>query len=947
MKLKYLQSQLKFPYWENSKKPKEKRWIGSAFMTLIMAFFFSPVFAQTTSIIGFTLVNAETNEDLMPLMDGDELVLSMLPTKYLNIRAEIDGEVPGSVVFQLNETDPFRIENVVPFALAGDNEGDYHPFTPPVGMHTVTATPFSESAGKGDTGKSMTISFKVVSGKMIGFTLINADTDEAIQPLKNGDKINLKGLPTENLNIKAEFEGKDIGSVVFGLNDQEKFRTENFYPYALVGDTDGDYNGFTPPFGMHTVTATPYTKANGQGMNGMSISVTFEVTDCDVDGAEVSTLAGETTVYTCPGDGVDDIIMVMNSSDSPSNYAYVVTDENLNVLGLPPGNEVNVEGAGEGICLIWGLSYTGNVTIKVGDNVGEVEGLTDECWDLSDNYVKLIRDMPDGGTVSTTAGDTVVYTCPGDGIDDVIMAMHETASNSNYAYVVTDENLNVLGLPPGNEVNVEGAGPGTCLIWGLSYTGNVTVKVGDNVGEVEDLTDECWDLSDNYVKLIRDMPDGGTVSTTAGDTVVYTCPGDGIDDVIMAMHETESNSNYAYVVTDENLNVLGLPPGNEVNVEGAGPGICLIWGLSYTGNITIKVGDNVGEVEGLTDECWDLSDNYVKLIRDMPDGGTVSTTAGDTVVYTCPGDGIDDVIMAMHETESNSNYAYVVTDENLNVLGLPPGNEVNVEGAGPGICLIWGLSYTGNVTVKVGDNVGAVEGLTDECWDLSDNYVKLIRDMPDGGTVSTTAGDTVVYTCPGDGIDDVIMAMHETESNSNYAYVVTDENLNVLGLPPGNEVNVEGAGEGICLIWGLSYTGNVTVKVGDNVGEVDSLTDECWDLSDNYVKLVRDKANCTSESLFTSILTGNNLRKSASVSVFPNPFIQEINISLDKDFSQPAGVKLFNATGKEVFFQNFGADYKERFIQLEVSDQLLQKGIYFLNVIGVAGDIETLRLMKE
>nr|MBX2841677.1 hypothetical protein [Flammeovirgaceae bacterium] len=370
MKLKYLQTQLDLADWVSSKKLNKKTSIWFPLMVIILAFFVSSVNAQTTSITGFTLVNAETNEDIMSLMDGDELVLSMLPTMYLNIRAEIDGDVPGSVVFKLNETNPFRIENVAPFALAGDTDGDYYPFTPPVGMHTVMATPYNKSAGKGDAGNSLSISFKVVSGKMIGFTLINADTDEAIQPLKDGDKINLKGLPTQNLNIKADFDSKGIGSVVFGLNDQPKFRTENVYPYALVGDTDGDYNGFTPPFGMHTVTATSYAMANGRGMKGQSMSITFEVTDCDVDGAEVSTLEGENTIYTCPGDSIDDIIMVMNSSDSKADYAYIVTDPDLNVLGLPPGNEVNVEGAGAGTCLIWGLSYTGNITVKVGDNVG-------------------------------------------------------------------------------------------------------------------------------------------------------------------------------------------------------------------------------------------------------------------------------------------------------------------------------------------------------------------------------------------------------------------------------------------------------------------------------------------------------------------------------------------------------------------------------------------------
>ena len=38
------------------------------------------------------------------------------------------------------------------------------------------------------------------------------------------------------------------------------------------------------------------------------------------------------------------------------------------------------------------------------------------------------------------------------------------------------------------------------------------------------------------------------------------------------------------------------------------------------------MGDNAGTT-ALTDDCFDLSDNYVKVIRDTPDGGTVATAA--------------------------------------------------------------------------------------------------------------------------------------------------------------------------------------------------------------------------------------------------------------------------------------------------------------------------------
>jgi len=137
-------------------------------------------YAQNSSITGFTLVNAETDEDIMPLQDGDELILSMLPTSYLNIRANVSEEKIGSVVFRFNDTNPFRIENFAPYAILGDTKGDYNGFIPPAGEHTITATPYSESGGKGEAGESLTITFSVSIGMVTDFTLVNADTDEDI-----------------------------------------------------------------------------------------------------------------------------------------------------------------------------------------------------------------------------------------------------------------------------------------------------------------------------------------------------------------------------------------------------------------------------------------------------------------------------------------------------------------------------------------------------------------------------------------------------------------------------------------------------------------------------------------------------------------------------------------------------------------------------------------------
>jgi hypothetical protein len=79
------------------------------------------------------------------------------------------------------------------------------------------------------------------------------------------------------LNIRANTAPDKVGSVVFIL-DGQKVRTENGVPYALAGDSpSGDYHAWSLPLGDHTLTAIPYSKYNGIGREGGSLTIHFTV----------------------------------------------------------------------------------------------------------------------------------------------------------------------------------------------------------------------------------------------------------------------------------------------------------------------------------------------------------------------------------------------------------------------------------------------------------------------------------------------------------------------------------------------------------------------------------------------------------------------------------------------------------------------------------------------
>ncbi len=105
-----------------------------------------------------------------------------------------------------------------------------------------------------------------------GFVLVDADADADLRPLEDGDTI------TEGtITIRVETAPPIVGSVVFGLDDEPRFKVENEDAYALKGDDNGDYHAWLAEPGTYTLTATPYTEADGQGEAGTPLTIRFTV----------------------------------------------------------------------------------------------------------------------------------------------------------------------------------------------------------------------------------------------------------------------------------------------------------------------------------------------------------------------------------------------------------------------------------------------------------------------------------------------------------------------------------------------------------------------------------------------------------------------------------------------------------------------------------------------
>jgi|GEM_PF-2221346 len=287
--------------------------------------------------------------------------------------------------------------------------------------------------------------------------------------------------------------------------------------------------------------------------------------------------------------------------------------------------------------------------------------------------------------------------------------------------------------------------------------------------------------------------------------------------------------------------------------------------------------------------------------------------------WSCVVGAVGNVIVDVQHTTTAANlsYWYIITDADDNILewqNSQAGNTLDLSGAPAGECHIWGWSYQGLPDPIVGDNINSLSD--DGCEDISANFITVIREVPEGGTVSLPDGSTTVTAVAGDVIIDVV---HETTANNlSYWYIITDADDNILewqNSADGSTLDLSAAPAGECHIWGWSYAGLDDPIVGEHISTLSD--DIAEDISDNWITVIRSGITATEDEVFSQL------------SIYPNPATNHLNIDLQaRDGNATGYVVLVNTIGKAVTTQVIQAD--QRSIVFDVSQ--IPSGTYFINL---------------
>ncbi|MET7028803.1 Ig-like domain-containing protein [Sediminicola luteus] len=259
--------------------------------------------------------NKAPSVNFTTLVDGQQVTVGS--TVSIGVSAsDSDGSITKHQIFvngSLVDTDG---SNFTPHNIVGISAGN-HEIKAIVtdNLEATASKTINITAGSGQPSNPSNPSTPTIS-----FDLVNSTTNSTISSISNGTTLSSNNSKGVNIRANAPTNTK---SVVFKLTGAlSRNWTESFAPYALFGDTNGNYSSNNLPVGSYNLNAVAYSGGSGSGSVIANTTIVFNV------GNSSSTTA-KTLAYPNPVKSDGRISLKLPEGTSGS-YTYSVT----NSLGI-------------------------------------------------------------------------------------------------------------------------------------------------------------------------------------------------------------------------------------------------------------------------------------------------------------------------------------------------------------------------------------------------------------------------------------------------------------------------------------------------------------------------------------------------------------------------------------------------------------------------------------
>ncbi len=377
----------------------------------------------------------------------------------------------------------------------------------------------------------------------------------------------------------------------------------------VITDEDGLITSLPsgPPFALTgsgtSSTSYIYNICYGDGLAGLavdwpltSLSGCFDLSNPIEVNANVSDAGTITTdigsiITVCSSDGLQDEVVVINSTSYGQFTEYILTDALGNILAVQDSNVFNFEGAPLGVCYIYFVAWHGPLD---GDFVGSNLDALSGCFNIS-NSIEVNREAILGGNLTTEDGLSSFTICSGDGAPDPFTTiLSDNSSGYLEGWLLTDEAGVILDLPTGPDFDLEGFGPSTCHLYHITYApGLEGLEVGLNKVNLTG----CFGLS-TPIEVFKNFVSGGNLTFTGSGTSMDICSFDGISDLTEFVVTNNVGSSCDLVFTGLNGDILAIESDTLVDLDniGDGSGNMLVYSVCYNEPINnYAVGFNINK----------------------------------------------------------------------------------------------------------------------------------------------------------------------------------------------------------------------------------------------------------------------------------------------------------------------------------------------------------------
>jgi len=519
-------------------------------------------------------------------------------------------------------------------------------------------------------------------------------------------------------------------------------------------------------------------------------------------------------------DGESDFVSLEISDNGGTLNGWIIADEDGTIMQLPNNIEIiDFDELGVGTCIIYHISYEPMLTgLEVDANISGLMG----TFGLS-NAVVVDRSIPVAGTLT---GGPFEFCLNGEA--DMVTGVELVGNEgANTSWVITDLAGVIVGVPDTLEnVNFEEAGPGTCLIYSISFNDGVEgIEVDSLLSNIEG----CFALS-NSIMVERTQIDGGVLTGGPFDF----CLDDEADNVTGISLSDFVGPNLSWVVTNEAGVITHLVESlGDIDFNETGPGTNFIYNLAYENGLTgLAVGSNIATLQG----CFDFSDP-ITVDKTSPSGGIIS---GESFTFCI--DNEEDFVTDFSVTDTlGANYSWLITTIDGEIVSVPEDIlSVNFNNLAGNELFVWHIAYQDGLTgLFVGQNVSDLDG----CFDISDNNIIVNTVQPLGGNITP-----INYTFCKDGSPDFVMGLTLVDTvGVNFDWVIADLMGVILALPDDIEAyDFDDSALGTCLIYNITYEDGLTgLTVGENIEDLDG----CFDFSNSTQVIKEDCVLMTNDSI--------------------------------------------------------------------------------------------------